>query len=190
MLILYSRGVTLARHYLVDFLLLGPPSTQACQAALCSTLSTCEELGLPVAPEKTEGPGCSPSWGLKLTRWPVSYVFPKKNYGTNHLQMDAIWAKTSATTFRQKSRLVIADWPPQSCCHGGAAWSRLFAQPYRCFCNNSSLGSTLMRWQRLTSPGGTHSLNTGMVLAYSSPATPAYSITSDASGMGVWRTAL
>ena len=83
MLILYSRGVTLARHYLVDFLLLGPPSTQACQAALCSTLSTCEELGLPVAPEKTEGPGCSPSWGLKLTRWPVSYVFPKKNYRTS-----------------------------------------------------------------------------------------------------------
>ena len=56
MWILHSRGVTLALHYLDDFLLIGPPSTQACQAALCSTLSTCEELGLPVAPEKTEGP--------------------------------------------------------------------------------------------------------------------------------------
>ena len=56
MWILHSRGVTSALHYLDDFLLIGSPSTQACQAALCSTLSTCEELGLPVAPEKTEGP--------------------------------------------------------------------------------------------------------------------------------------
>ena len=53
--ILHSRGVASALHYLDDFLLLGPPSTQVCQAALCSTLSICEELGLPVAPEKTEG---------------------------------------------------------------------------------------------------------------------------------------
>ena len=57
MWILHFRGVTLALHYLDDFLLLGPLSIQTCQAALCSTLSTCEELGLPVAPEKTEGPG-------------------------------------------------------------------------------------------------------------------------------------
>ena len=56
MWILHSRGVTSALHYLDDFLLIGPPSTQACQATLCSTLSTCKELGLPVAPEKTEGP--------------------------------------------------------------------------------------------------------------------------------------
>ena len=46
-----------ALHYLDDFLLLGPPSSKTCQAAPCATLSTCEELGLPVAPEKTEGPG-------------------------------------------------------------------------------------------------------------------------------------
>ena len=57
MWILHSRGVTSALHYLDDFLLLGPPSSKSCQAALCATLSTCEELGLPVAPEKTEGPG-------------------------------------------------------------------------------------------------------------------------------------
>ena len=57
MWILHSRGVASALHYLDDFLLLGPPSTQTCQAALHSTLSICEELGLPVAPERTEGPG-------------------------------------------------------------------------------------------------------------------------------------
>ena len=57
MWILHSRGVTSALHYLDDFLLLDSPSTQTCQAALCSKLSTCEELGFPVAPEKTEGHG-------------------------------------------------------------------------------------------------------------------------------------
>ena len=56
MWILHSRGVVSALHYLDDFLLLGPPDSLACQAALATTLAACEDLGLPVAPEKTEGP--------------------------------------------------------------------------------------------------------------------------------------
>ena len=56
MWILHSKGVDSALHYLDDFLILGPPDCQSCQAALDSTLATCESLGFPVAPEKTEGP--------------------------------------------------------------------------------------------------------------------------------------
>ena len=53
MWILHSKGVL---HYLDDFLLLGTAGSPDCQAALDTTLGACERLGLPVAPEKTEGP--------------------------------------------------------------------------------------------------------------------------------------
>lgn len=56
MWILHNRGVKLALHYLDDFLLVGPPSSHVCHEALATTMALCEELGFPVAPEKTEGP--------------------------------------------------------------------------------------------------------------------------------------
>ena len=55
MWILHSKGVDSALYYLNDFLILGPPDCQSCQAALDSTLATCESFGIPVAPEKTKG---------------------------------------------------------------------------------------------------------------------------------------
>ena len=56
MYILHCRGVETALHYLDDFLVLAPPGQQGCNEALACTLGLCEELGFPVAPEKTEGP--------------------------------------------------------------------------------------------------------------------------------------
>ena len=56
MWLLYQGGVQFALHYLDDFLILGPADSAICQAALDTTLSICEQVGLPVAPEKTEGP--------------------------------------------------------------------------------------------------------------------------------------
>ena len=54
--ILRSRGIPAVLHYLDDFLLLGPPRSQACQEALDITLATCSELGIPIAEDKVEGP--------------------------------------------------------------------------------------------------------------------------------------
>ena len=45
-----------AMHYLDDFLILGPAESTTCQRDLTTTLKTCEDLGFPVAPEKTKGP--------------------------------------------------------------------------------------------------------------------------------------
>ena len=53
---LHDRGVHSALHYLDDFLVMGPPGQNSCAEALATTLALCEELGFPVAPEKTEGP--------------------------------------------------------------------------------------------------------------------------------------
>ena len=56
MWIMHSNGALPSLHYRDDFLLLGRPATNDCGEALRTVLSLCEEQGVPVAPEKTEGP--------------------------------------------------------------------------------------------------------------------------------------
>ena len=56
MWMLYERGIEMALHYLDDFLILGPAGSPLCGQALQTTLTLCDELGFPVALEKTEGP--------------------------------------------------------------------------------------------------------------------------------------
>jgi len=51
-----QRGVTCSIHYLDDFLMMGPPRSTACQKNLDIFKHTCEELGVPLATEKVEGP--------------------------------------------------------------------------------------------------------------------------------------
>ena len=46
----------MVHHYLDDFLTLGPPDTNICQANLESIKHTCQLLGVPLALEKVEGP--------------------------------------------------------------------------------------------------------------------------------------
>ena len=53
---LYHVGVHNVVHYLDDFLLWGPSGSPLCAENLQTTVSMCERLGLPVAPEKTVGP--------------------------------------------------------------------------------------------------------------------------------------
>ena len=43
-------------HYLDDFLLCGPSGTRQCHDLLCQFQAMCDELGVPLAPEKTVGP--------------------------------------------------------------------------------------------------------------------------------------
>ena len=43
-------------HYLDDYFIAGPPSSNDCQAAVESMLGVCTQLGVPVALEKLEGP--------------------------------------------------------------------------------------------------------------------------------------
>ena len=47
---------SIIHHYLDDFLTLGPPFTDICQANLSSIQSICQLLGVPLAIEKVEGP--------------------------------------------------------------------------------------------------------------------------------------
>lgn len=50
------NGIQHVIHYLDDFLLAGPPQTDVCTVALRVAVPLCAKLGLPVAPNKVEGP--------------------------------------------------------------------------------------------------------------------------------------
>ena len=54
--ILRHRGVKNVYHYLDDFIVLGHPNSTECSQGLAILKHTCEELGLPLAVEKCEGP--------------------------------------------------------------------------------------------------------------------------------------
>ena len=43
-------------HYLDDFIVIGPPSSRICADALVALEEECDQLGVPLAPEKKEGP--------------------------------------------------------------------------------------------------------------------------------------
>ena len=55
-ILVHNYDVTFLRHYLDDFLTLGPPSSPVCHTNLQTCVRLCKQLGLPLHPDKLEGP--------------------------------------------------------------------------------------------------------------------------------------
>ena len=53
---MHCNGVQHALHYLDDFLFVGPAGNSSCANQLHTALATCRTLGVPIAPEKIQGP--------------------------------------------------------------------------------------------------------------------------------------
>ena len=51
-----TKGVSFSIHYLDDFLTMGPAGSSVCQHNMDIFTQTCNELGIPLAEEKLEGP--------------------------------------------------------------------------------------------------------------------------------------
>ena len=51
-----KEGVQAVYHYLDDFIILGPPGSEVCGESLQILHKVCKDLGVPLAPEKQEGP--------------------------------------------------------------------------------------------------------------------------------------
>ena len=49
-------GIAHSIHYLDDYFFCGPSDSVSCQLALDTAVPLCQRLGLPVAPDKVEGP--------------------------------------------------------------------------------------------------------------------------------------
>ena len=76
--VLRERGVQFVIHYLDDFLLVGGTDCAACAAQLGIVLDTFEELGLPVAMNKLEGPtSCLTFLGFKLDAVAIELQLPQ-----------------------------------------------------------------------------------------------------------------
>ena len=64
---LHQSGVEVARHYLDDFIVIGPPNSSQCQDALTILERECAELGVPIAAHKQEGPAtCIVFLGIEI----------------------------------------------------------------------------------------------------------------------------
>ena len=54
--IMRQNGVTKVDRYLDDFITMGPPNSEACSTNLHQIRAVCEDLGVPLAMDKLDGP--------------------------------------------------------------------------------------------------------------------------------------
>ena len=75
-------GIEFIYHYLDDFLCTGPPGKNTCRRSLDTMMRACEELGLPLASEKVEGPAsCLIFLGIELDSNAMQIRLPDRKLG-------------------------------------------------------------------------------------------------------------
>ena len=101
--ILHAHGAVCSLHYLDDFLIMGPPDSQVCADALRTFLALCEELGVPVAEEKTEGPSTTLTFlGIKIVTTTLQLRLPQDKLQNLAGLLDQ-WMRTSPTQSPRRS---------------------------------------------------------------------------------------
>ena len=104
--IMRNEGVQNLLHYLDDFLVLGPAGSGVCQAALCSMLSLCDKLGVPLAHEKIVGPTTSLVFlGILLDSTVMETRLPEDKLVqlTSELQ---VWSSKKSCSKKELERLL------------------------------------------------------------------------------------
>ena len=65
------------QHYLDDFITAGAPVTKECQTNMTCLTDTCEQLGVPLAPHKSEGSAmCLKFLGIKIDTTSMELQLP------------------------------------------------------------------------------------------------------------------
>ena len=73
------KGVSYSIHYLDDFLTMGPPASPTCQHNLETFIQVCNDLGVPLALEKVEGPTtCLTFLGITLDTYKMEIRLPEE----------------------------------------------------------------------------------------------------------------
>ena len=104
--ILQANGVSYQLHYLDDFLLLGPPDQQTCAQALHRTIQVCQELGVPIAVHKTEGPApVLPFLGILIDSIRMELSLPPEKV-TRITAMVMQWRERKAASKRELQSLI------------------------------------------------------------------------------------
>eukprot|EP00731_Ephydatia_muelleri_P012479 Em0006g1373a len=93
-----KRGVKHVRHYLDDFILLGPTHNDTCQKGLDVVLETCECLGVPLALEKLEGPTtCLTFLGIEIDTITLELRLPEAKLQAVRTAAKAWYGRRSGT---------------------------------------------------------------------------------------------
>lgn len=96
-ILVHNYGVEFLRHYLDDFLTLGPPASPVCQNNLSTCVQLCERLGLPLHPGKLEGPAtCLTILGIELDSVKLQARLPANK--------------------RERIIALLDDWSVRRCC--------------------------------------------------------------------------
>ena len=102
----HCRGICWQLHYLDDFLFFGPPGQGSCTQALRTALDTCQELGMPVAMDKVEGPASKLTFlGIQVDTRVGELSLPPVKL-TRTLQLVQSWLGRRAATKRQLQSLI------------------------------------------------------------------------------------
>ena len=127
--VLRQRGVRAVIHYVDDFLLLGTQDSSECQQALITTLATCEELGVPIATNKTEGPSTAITFlGIELDSSTMSVSLPiDKLHKLRSLVDELIGAKVVRDMHKFESLLGHLVHAAKVCPLGNAFLNALFS---------------------------------------------------------------
>ena len=73
------RGISHLLHYLDDFIIIAPPHSSQCRGDLSTLIHVCQELGVPIASHKTDGP--TTCLELRWIQWQGNCDFPRTNFG-------------------------------------------------------------------------------------------------------------
>ncbi len=103
--VIRKRGVKWLDHYLDDYVIVGPAGSDQCGRDLRMALETCDEVGFPVAAEKTVGPATRvPLLGIEIDSDELELRLPESKLGKLK-SMIAKWRKRKACTKRELQSL-------------------------------------------------------------------------------------
>ena len=113
--VIRSRGVRFVAHYLDDFVVIGKPHSDECEAALGTALSACNNLGCPTAPEKQEGPTtCINFLGIIIDTMAQELRLPVE-------KLQALIVKRRPCKSCQKKGVAVLDWRTTPCMQSSEA---------------------------------------------------------------------
>ena len=99
-------SITNIQHYLDDFLLAAPAASAACEDNLKESFNLCEQLGVPIAPDKTAGPSTSMSYlGFILDTDRLELRLPQEKLSKIRRQLES-WHDQKFSTKRDLLSLV------------------------------------------------------------------------------------
>lgn len=107
--IMERSGVQWVAHYIDDFVTVGAPATNECSANFARMHAVCERLGMPVEPEKDEGPASTVSFlGIELDTMALECRLPAEKL--LHLRKEL--ARWRVKKKSKKKGTAFAHWHP------------------------------------------------------------------------------